>query len=70
MSESPTFCATAGGIGPISYADLEVLGCKVATKQLWRKIKVSKAKVSATLMQSYLSIQNVPLIKFEIHKVN
>lgn len=40
--------ATIGsGIGPISYADLEILAAKVATKQLWRKIKLSNAKVQS-----------------------
>jgi hypothetical protein len=31
-------------VQPISFADLEVIGAKVATKAAWRKAKGSKAK--------------------------
>ena len=33
------------GVSPVSWADLEVLGNKVATKKAWRSLKVARAKV-------------------------
>ena len=39
-------CAVAPtGVSPVSWADLEVLGNKVATKKAWRSNKVARAKV-------------------------
>ncbi len=37
------------GVSPVSWADLEVLGNKVATKKAWRSTKVARAKVPNSL---------------------
>ena len=40
-----TVIAALSGVSPVSWADLEVLGNKVATKKYWRTLKIQRAKV-------------------------
>ena len=44
------------GIEPISYADLEVMGLKVATKLLWTSIKVGQPPASAKKIASKMPV--------------